>query len=541
MLKRMSTPDSFYLRGIVMQILRIPCCLFLLAAGLIVLSVPARARGAQDGTVNISVKLDSTLQLMRGGIGASWHAIEDSLPVVGEESHGGSAWGGNPPPGNEQAWQEIYRHAGWLGLDFCRVELEQRMYQPEKDRFDWDNREMRILYRILDWCQAQGVDVFLQQMWSNVDWNSYPEFRGDPVKRLHSAPLSLGEFAGGFAELVEHLVRKKGYSCIKWLSITNEPGHSWSWWQRPPTSPDPVTPALKAVREELDRRGIATPLAAPDWTDSPPLEPAKIDFDPFIGAYDIHSYYSRYDWTEKDDLPVDLPLSLVVKRLGDWADWAHERGKPFFLTELGSMVFGWQGRHNGPNTFEAALKDAELVVRGLNARVDGFNKWSFNNRGDLDGQWQMLDTWDPERGELLEKFTPKPNSYFVYGLVSRFSAKHSRTLATSVTGGELDSTSRVFAASLRSPGGELTLLVVNDAKSGWQAEYSLSGLKTKRSLYKYQVAFTQRDNAKLRIDPVGEYLLGPGQRVFSDKLPAFSMTVYTTYHLSHADSGIIAE
>jgi hypothetical protein len=36
------------------------------------------------------------------------------------------------------------------------VELEQRMYEPERNRFDWDNPEMRILYRQLDWCQRRG-------------------------------------------------------------------------------------------------------------------------------------------------------------------------------------------------------------------------------------------------------------------------------------------------------------------------------------------------------------------------------------------------
>jgi len=38
-------------------------------------------------------------------------------------------------------------------------------------------------------------------------------------------------------------------------------------------------------------------------------------------------------------------------------------------------------------------------VRGINAGVDGFNRWSFINRGDLDGQWQLLRTWQSETGQ----------------------------------------------------------------------------------------------------------------------------------------------
>jgi len=61
---------------------------------------------------------------MRGGFGASWHAIEQPLPMVGGVSHGGSAWGANPPASNDRAWRDIYRHADWLGLDFVRVEID---------------------------------------------------------------------------------------------------------------------------------------------------------------------------------------------------------------------------------------------------------------------------------------------------------------------------------------------------------------------------------------------------------------------------------
>jgi len=499
------------------------------------------ALAAESTPVTVTVQLDSTVNVMAGGLGASWHAIEDSIPVEGRTSHGGSAWGANPDPEDEARWRQVYKHARWLGFDFCRVEIERRMFEPEPGQFDWNGREMRSLYRILDWCQANGCDVFLQQMWCNVDWLAYPEFRLDPVKRVHSAPCDLDAFADGLAELAWHLLKEKGYTCIRWLSISNEPGYSWSWWQGPPNESLPITPALEKVRAALDRRGLALPISAPDWTDTPALEPQKIDFDHVAGAYDIHSYYSRYDWTPLAGLAVDLPLSLVESRLSDWAKWAHDRGKPFFLTELGSMAYGWRGRDPGPNTFPAALKDAELVVRGLNAGVDGFNRWSFTNRGDLDGQWQMIDTWDADRGALRERFTPKPNSYFTYGLVSRFSAGHSRVVRVAVDGGRMDKNLRVFAAALVSPAGNLTLVVVNDAETAWEVRPRFAGLAAPRTLFRYRVEKEQADDVLLEIDPQQEFRLTPKQIGFTDTLPAFSLTVYSTYRLAHADPGVTVE
>jgi hypothetical protein len=81
-------------------------------------------------------------------------------------------------------------------LDWNRVEVEQRIYEPERDAFTFDSPEMRILYRILDWHEKNHADVFFQQMWCNVPWLAYPEFRDDPVG-VSTCPVDL-TFADGF-------------------------------------------------------------------------------------------------------------------------------------------------------------------------------------------------------------------------------------------------------------------------------------------------------------------------------------------------------
>ncbi len=236
--------------------------------------------------VRITVDTARVLNTMVGGMGASWHAIEEPIPVSEKphpifpnKSHGGSGWGGYPPAEDDAAWAQIDRHARWLGLDWNRVELEQRIYEPERGRFSWDNPEMRILYRILDWCERNQADVFLQQMWGNVRWNTFPEWRDDPVARVHSGPVSMEDFGEGLATLVDHLVKRKKYTCIRWLCINNEPNGQWSWWQKPPNQLLPLRPGLAAVRKALDAKGLALPLSGPDLTGGvPPPEPEKFDF-----------------------------------------------------------------------------------------------------------------------------------------------------------------------------------------------------------------------------------------------------------------------
>jgi hypothetical protein len=175
------------------------------------------AMAPQAGKVReleIEVRCTAPVHRMQGGIGASWHAISADPPLrrgsyeytVPACCPRGSAYGGNPPLSNNAAWRQLEGHASWLGLDWVRVELSQRMCEPEKERFDWDNEEMQALYRILAWCDANGADVLLQQMWGNVEWNSFPG-----VHPIISAPRSLDHFAAGIAELLHHLLESNAF------------------------------------------------------------------------------------------------------------------------------------------------------------------------------------------------------------------------------------------------------------------------------------------------------------------------------------------
>jgi hypothetical protein len=192
-----------------------------------------RPSTAAQALVQIDVNASRVIHTMAGGAGASWHAMGPAAYWYKDLNRNnrnsrGSGWGGNPPLEYSAAWDDLRRHARWLGLDFIRVEVSMRMYEPERGRFDWDNDEMRTLYKILDICNELHTDVFLTEMWQDVDWNAFPA-----AGRLQSAPRSVPDFAVGVGALLEHLVKDRGYNSIRWFCITNEPGMDWGWWNGP--------------------------------------------------------------------------------------------------------------------------------------------------------------------------------------------------------------------------------------------------------------------------------------------------------------------
>ncbi len=472
----------------------------------------------------IRVDTATVKHTMAGGVGASWHAMgptaywyRDLVPGKVNRNSRGSGWGGNPPVAYTEAWNDLVNHARWLGLDFVRVEIDMRMYEPERGRFDWENDQMQTLYRILDYCQENSVDVFFTQMWADVEWNAF-----EGAGRLQSAPKSVPDFAQGLATLMEHLIKTKHYTCVRWLCIVNEPGGMWSWWQGADGKPISLMPSLHAVRAELDRRGITVGLSGPDWSSMGQNTP-EFDFsDKVIAAFDAHNYGYFPDTN--------------LQRL--WVDRARTRGIPFFQSEFGT----WTGNDPftdrttpSPKNYPNQLTNAEKVLQGMNIGVDGFNRWSYVNRGDLDGQWQLVRTFDTNSWEYFKHVVPEPVPYFSFGILTRFIAKHSSVLETQT------STSDLVAAALRSPRGNLTMDVLNKSNADENVTMTLVNLKGARTLYKYQVTEASLEKPDFRLDPLESFELSEARPAITDKLPAMSITVYSTYKLAFAEAGITVD
>jgi hypothetical protein len=221
----------------------------------------------------------------------------------------------------------------------------------------------------------------------------------------------------------------------------------------------------------------------------------------------------------------------------DWARWAHSKNKPFFLSEFGTMGYGWGHDDAGPASYQSGLKNASLVLRGINAGVDGFNRWSFTNRGNLDGQWQLVRTWDVDRNRLLDSFVPQPNAYYQFAMLSRYLPKHSGVLVSRVEAPFLEPDRKLVAAALASRKDDVTILVVNESYRPVDLNMELEGLRAPLRLLRYSL--TKEIDDKSQVDLVSDRSFAVSKEL-TDRIPPTSIVAYSTYSLGSDAPGLIA-
>jgi hypothetical protein len=128
---------------------------------------------------------------------------------------------------------------------------------------------------------------------------------------------------------------------------------------------------------------------------------------PHVQDVDFHCYRALLDRDagNKPGITIDEAATIMTR----YAAQARSAGKGFYLTEYGTMANGVGFDNPGPFHPESLLRDCSLLLRTILSGADGASRWSFTNRGDVDGQWQMVETWDRQLKEWkpeTEKFTP---------------------------------------------------------------------------------------------------------------------------------------
>lgn len=230
----------------------------------------------------------------------------------------------------------VAKRVRWMRLPVARVMMQTRWCYLGEGRFDWETPDMKALYRELDVCQALGTTVILTDWGAERKWTTLPCITS----------VDQDEYASVIGRYMHHLLKTRGYTCISFFVLTNEPNGEvgdFARWRR----------GVEKVAAVLAKGGLDKTIAfmGSDVYDPTTWHPQTVDqLQNVLGAYDIHHYADgstvragglekwwqvHWDYVRNHD-PAWTNKPLVVGEAGLNDDARHPAGNP----HIGEFEYG---------------------------------------------------------------------------------------------------------------------------------------------------------------------------------------------------------
>lgn len=300
-----------------------------------------------------------------------------------------------------------------MRLPITRIFVPWETWNPKVDykTFTWQGDEMKSLCKTLDLYQGTGTSVILV----TVDW-----LEVSPWKNIEKSSRAV-------LELLEYLIKERGYSCIQFWTLTNEPELTYGWLKKLPFKN--YIKIHKLVNRGLKRKGLPVKILASDEVES--LDWFKKCVRYLYRTADVFSFHAYF-------YPKDTPLISdifeerfnVLRRVR-----ARGEGINLFLCEFGFRDSDFSATTNSlMEGYEYGLYTASLCTDVLNSGIDNACIWCLH-------QIRLIDEIADEGGKIMriglwgfkdKDWKPFP-VFYVYRLFTKYIKGGSVVLKTEVS------------------------------------------------------------------------------------------------------------
>ena len=240
--------------------------------------------------------------------------------------------------------------------------------------YDFNSSLMQCLYKILDYCQDNGIKVLLCE-WMAPAYTGRASASGlDALKTCNIVPDD-ARWSQIIAGMLEHLVKIMGYSCITGFNYINEPNGEWNH-----CSFEEWKTGVCYLKAELDKRGLSNliKISGPDslgafdtW-----LVPAASGMSRVIGQYDAHWYATSVE-IYNGIIEASLKKYLKIIHKND----PEEAKKALIIAEAGIIEpragVGDQQLH--VKSFWYGVGITDYAVQAMRAGVSGISGWGLDD------------------------------------------------------------------------------------------------------------------------------------------------------------------
>ena len=241
----------------------------------------------------------------------------------------------------------------WLEPDWVRMFFWHHEWQPDvlKTNFTFESPNMKSHYKTLELYQEMKVPV----VYAGTDWGQ---------NTLYNNPEA---FAFGVGEMFDYLIKKKGFTCIKYWTMLNEPD------QAPTLSDQSFRTYIllhKLVKEEFKKRNLNIKIIGSD--DASNINWFRLcafdnEYYDLIDILSSHRYFRPAE--------VGLMEDYFAGRMEIMS--AHYKKKPFITGEYG-FTANQTDSHYSPlmETYDYAILNAEFCIEMLNSGSAGASIWT---------------------------------------------------------------------------------------------------------------------------------------------------------------------
>ncbi len=301
----------------------------------------------------------------------------------------------------DEDWDRVSERLDYMRVPLVRCMLRAYWYCQGYDSagdpiYDWDSARMKKLYRLLDYCESRNVPVILGE-WDDP---ASDEDRQDVASdRLQSYEIQETDprWSVLICDSIEHLVKRRRYTCLKYYNLINEPNGGWSGcadfgrWKQ----------GVLNLDQEMKRRGLNEQLhiIGPDVTwqkDHYWIELSVQQIPGTLAAYEVHEYAPIAD-VENGELENHFRFK---KRYIERYD-PQGKTKPFFMGEVGMGARGpvepRGGEDSHPRIYDHiyGVWMADYLVQCSRAGMDGAIAWMLDDAmhimKDKQSAWPDLD------------------------------------------------------------------------------------------------------------------------------------------------------
>lgn len=274
----------------------------------------------------------------------------------------------------KEQWHTLFTRIDYMRPAWIRSMINIAWFCPGGvvGVYAFTSPEMQAWYPILNYAKAHNIPVMIGT-WDDVPWGFYSE-----------------GYATAITDLVQYLVKERGYTNIRYVNSLNEPDTKlpdFETWRA----------GARNIETRLAQRGLSSQvsLVGPDtsWTNGW-ITQSDLPWNnsSFLGAYEWH-HYERTCCNIQDGL-VESYFRPIVERLT-----GPERpgSKPVLLGEM-----GW-GFQSGPGdnqyqvkTYRYGIEMADFAIQVARAGFSGGAAWDLDDamHNKVWGMWNIVD--EPE-------------------------------------------------------------------------------------------------------------------------------------------------